>query len=135
MKFYQEIEREADNLGDLLTTLQDLPDIAEYATEEEMDHLWDSYDMLMDIAKAMGTKVHEEEEGMAVLDDGFITGLLENTLDEYPRYSEDDIKQIIFEHIQKLKDDEELFDPQERSEFKLKKYIDNFVEEHIEDYL
>ncbi len=135
MKFYQEIENEADNFGDILTTLQDIPNINDYAKEEELNHLWDSYDILMDIAKAIGTEAHEAEEGMMVLDDDFIAGLLENTMDEYPRYSESDIKQIIFEHVVALKDSEELFDPQERSEFILKKYIDNYVEDHIEEYL
>lgn len=135
MKFYQEIENGADNLGDLLTTLQDIPNISDYATEEELNHLWDSYDILIDIAKAIGMDTHENEEGMMVLDDDFIAGLLENTMDEYPRYSESDIKQIIFEHVVALKDSEELFDPQERSEFILKKYIDNYVEDHIEEYL
>jgi len=47
------VEDVALTLGDLLTEMQDDPSISDYISKDEMDRLWDSYDILMDASKMM----------------------------------------------------------------------------------
>ena len=62
MPLYEEVEETADTLGDMLTTLQDIPDIADYISEDEMNKLWDAYDILMDASEMIAQDETELEE-------------------------------------------------------------------------
>lgn len=61
MKFYEEVEDTADTLGDMVTTLQDISNISDYITEDEMNQLWDAYDILMNAAEMIAQDESEWE--------------------------------------------------------------------------
>lgn len=62
MKFYEEVEDTADTLGDMVTTLQDIPGVSDYITEDEMNQLWDAYDILMNAAELIAQDESELED-------------------------------------------------------------------------
>lgn len=58
-KFSEELENAADTFGDALATLQDLPDLNDYMTDDELDKCWDAYQILMDVSMLITNREEE----------------------------------------------------------------------------